>query len=515
MKLVRTLLTMGLALALPIPAAMTAVGSTTGSPAASVVMDTEASDVVVTVEAEDSVLVGGASAVTGTVVGLPSDSWSTDIRIQVLEDGVWTDTGDSAYISGESFRIELYYKRWEVGTHTFRVSAQSSAPDQDTIHYSPEFQFTYRAPAITATSAGTKMVGLKTFVWGTVEGSPTHVNLEVLVDGTWTRGDYAPWANTNDSGGYTMELNYGADQPGTYTFRVVTDNGGASPPVELTRTAVAITAATAGRKEVGEETFVWGMAPNALSSRVFLNYLVDGQWSSGPWGTTDADGYYTLPLTYGATTPGTHTFRVTAVAPTGYFDSPEVQLTRTGVHLTAATAGTKRIHESTFVWGTARYAPHTRVVVQALVNGTWSNSQSGYTDSDGFYALPLTYGASAPGTYSYRTAVEQDGKYFFSPAVELTRIGVPITATTAGTKPAGAETYVWGRAQGAPRARVTVQALVKGTWSSSQSGYTDANGYYTLPLTYGANARGTHTFRVVVWQSGALNPSAPVTLTRT
>ncbi|MCA1782898.1 MAG: L,D-transpeptidase [Intrasporangiaceae bacterium] len=92
---------------------------------------------------------------------------------------------------------------------------------------------------------------------------------------------------------------------------------------------------------------------------------------------------------------------------------------------------------------------------------------------------------------------------------------VTVTAATAGTKVVGAVTNIWGTATGAPNAPVTVQALVNGSWSTSRTGTTDANGYYAVPLTYGSTTPGTYTFRAVVTVAGTPYLSPNVTLTRT
>ena len=93
--------------------------------------------------------------------------------------------------------------------------------------------------------------------------------------------------------------------------------------------------------------------------------------------------------------------------------------------------------------------------------------------------------------------------------------GTTVTATTVGSRPVGVGTNVWGTAQGSPNRPVWVEAKVNGRWSRSQSGTTNATGYYALPLTYGMHSVGVYEFRVGVSTAVGTSYSPTVTLTRT
>ena len=194
-----------------------------------------------------------------------------------------------------------------------------------------------------------------------------------------------------------------------------------------------------------------------------------------------------------------------------------VALANESTTVSAATAGTREVGVPTNIWGTASGAPGRPVSVQVLVNGAWSTSQSGTTSGTGFYALPLTYGMNAPGTYSYRAVVRLSVGWAVSPTVTLTRTQriVTVSAATAGSKDVGVATNIWGTASGAPYRPVSVQVLVNGAWSTSQSGTTSGTGFYALPLTYGINTPGTYSYRAVVRTSTGYAVSPTVTLTRT
>lgn len=295
----------------------------------------------------------------------------------------------------------------------------------------------------------------------------------------------------------------------------------ASPTASVESAEITISAATAGTREVGVGTNIWGVATGAPNTEITVQALVDGAWQNSQRSQTDATGFYALPLTYGSNTAGTHTFRTYVRTSDGrVYYSNEVLLTRTppAVSVTAATAGSREVGVGTNIWGRASGAPNATITAQVKLGTSWSNSSSGRTDSSGSYALPLTYGATTPGTYTFRTVVTTAGpRYHVSPEVTLvrTRPAVTVYASTAGTAMTGTNANVWGTAVGAPDAAVSVQALVGGSWSTSRTGRTDSRGFYALPLTYGQNAAGTHTFRTVVTVAGRHYVSPTVTLTRT
>lgn len=317
------------------------------------------------------------------------------------------------------------------------------------------------------------------------------------------------------------------DCPGTYLYsqlgniksRVASllsqyDSGAPAP-----QQPVDVTATTSGTRDVDQLSYVWGSAANAAGSRVALEALVNGNWSLSQVGTVAADGSYSLPLTYGATTAGTYRFRVAVTVDAGTGYSPEFTFTRTAV-VTATSAGTKPIGQGANAWGTARGGAGAQVAVQVLLNGRWSTSQTGTVKSDGSYVLPLSHGSGTLGTYRFRVAVSRGGGTGFSPEFSFTRTApvVPnlvVSAATAGTKPVGQATNVWGTARGAAGAEALVQVLVNGRWSTSQISVVKSDGTYVLPLTYGRTTVGTTYYRVGVTTASGVVYSSRVGLTRT
>lgn len=186
------------------------------------------------------------------------------------------------------------------------------------------------------------------------------------------------------------------------------------------------------------------------------------------------------------------------------------------VTVTAYTAGTKFVGQGTNAWGTATGAPNRPVRMQVSVGGSWATISSGTTSPTGAYALPLSYGVTTPGTYSFRAEVTlPTGSRVASPTVTLTRLPITVTASSAGTKFVGEGTNAWGTAgAGAAGRPVQMQVLVGGRWATISSGTTSASGWYALPLSYGVATPGTYHFRAAVSTVVGMRYSAQVSLVR-
>lgn len=78
------------------------------------------------------------------------------------------------------------------------------------------------------------------------------------------------------------------------------------------------TAYTAGQKLSGAVTNTWGRFDTAVAMDVWTEVEIrPGVWSRSQQRRTDATGYFVIPLTYGATTPGTYRYRVAGRYGTG------------------------------------------------------------------------------------------------------------------------------------------------------------------------------------------------------
>jgi hypothetical protein len=291
-----------------------------------------------------------------------------------------------------------------------------------------------------------------------------------------------------------------------------------SPPTSeptTPATPVDVTAQTDGSRPVGAATEIWGIATGAPHAYVTIQIIVGGAWANTAYGTTDAEGAYRLPVTYGTNTPGTYTLRTLVTADGTTSTSPSVTLTRVSRTVTATTDGSRPVGSATDIWGTAPHAPNSKVTVQVIVSGAWANTAYGTTDAAGAYRIPVTYGTNTPGTYTLRTLVTADGTTSISPSVTLTRVSRTVTATTDGSRTVSTPTSIWGTAPHAPNTRVTVQVIVGGAWANTAYGTTDAAGAYRIPVTYGSTTPGTYTLRALVSVQGTTYASRSVTLTRT
>lgn len=187
-----------------------------------------------------------------------------------------------------------------------------------------------------------------------------------------------------------------------------------------------VTSTSVGTKQVNQHTYVWGSVSNVpAGTPVMTQALVNGKWSTSRTGTIDANGNYTLELTYGASTPGSYQFRVVSLVDGVEVAGTPFTLVRTAVPATvsASHVTTKKIGQPTFVWGVIGNAPaNTPVMTQALVNGKWSTSRTGTTDAKGGYTLELTYGATTPGTYQFRVVALVNGTWVSGQPFTLTRV---------------------------------------------------------------------------------------------
>ena len=261
----------------------------------------------------------------------------------------------------------------------------------------------------------------------------------------------------------------------------------AAQPITVPAESVSyISATTAGSQTVGVTSNVWGTVSGGPNTQVFTEVLIGNQWSRSQTSTTNASGYYAIPLTYGQHSVGSYTYRVGAVTSEGVKYSEPVTLNRVA-SVTASSAGHRAVGVTTYVWGTVRGGANAEVFTQALINGSWSRSQVGRANSSGYYTLPLTYGQNSAGQYTYRIGARTSQGTVYSPSFTFTRVG-PVTASTAGSQVVGVTSYAWGTVGGTPNSTVFTEVLVNGQWARSQTASTNSSGSYTLPLTYGQNS---------------------------
>lgn len=193
--------------------------------------------------------------------------------------------------------------------------------------------------------------------------------------------------------------------------------------------APTVTASLAPTAMVGHPGNLWGRA--APHATVRSQVLLGSGWSTSQIRQADANGSYVIPLTYGATTPGTYRWRVTATSPEGTAISTEMVTTRTPWQV--ASAGTAPTGRTANVWGSMPGAGHRSVWTEVIVNGRWSRSQVRTTNASGGFVVPLTYGATTGGTYRWRVGVSTTRGTVYSEPFTFVRVG-PCTITVEGQR---------------------------------------------------------------------------------
>ena len=271
---------------------------------------------------------------------------------------------------------------------------------------------------VTAASAEVKAPGYATNLWGSVRDcSAGTIVAEARVGTGWVR---VGAVTTTGTGSYVIPLSGQTDIAGTYQLRAVI-NGTASDTTTLTRLGRP-TVASANQKLVGLTTYTWGRFDTDRSLETWTEVLLGSKWSRSQTRTSTSDGSFTIPLTYGAITPGTYRWRVAARYPDGsVVRTSEFTLRRLALP-TATSAGTKPVGQTTYAWGRFDAGPGISAWTEVYVGGKWSKSQVTRTDSTGSYTLPLTYGTNVQGTYRFRVVGQYaDGTIARSREFTLTR----------------------------------------------------------------------------------------------
>lgn len=349
---------------------------------------------------------GGGGRSVWTQVKLPSGAWSTSQRVTTGSRG--------------QFNLPLTYGASTVGRQTYRVQA---AGPQGTLTSS---EFTVeRLARVTAQANGTVATGQTANTWGQAVGAPNaEVWTEVRRGESWSRSQTR---TTDANGNFEIPLTYGANESGSYTWRVgVRVDGGVYYSNTFTLTRVPpprVTASSAGTKLAGQDTNAWGTVTGAPSAEVWTEVRLAGRWSRSQTRTTDGDGRFVIPLTYGAREAGTYSWRVGVRTSLGTFYSNEFTLVRTAapVSVSATGAGTRPVRAATNTWGRAAGAPNAEVWTEVALPGGWSRSQIRTTDGGGNFVIPLTYGGTQVGTTRWRVGVRTADGVFYSNEFDLRR----------------------------------------------------------------------------------------------
>ena len=281
---------------------------------------------VIRVDSVASVLVGQTARLTGTATGYAGRA----ITAESLSSGDWKVHASGTVAADGSFDLPLTLGNSAGGAWSVRAALTTGSGAKITSSQ-VQAQWTYPV-TLTASAAGSKLVGQDTNTWGTATGAPNvEVWTEVQVGGRWTRSQVGV---TDGAGRFVLPLTYGAHQVGVTTWRV-----GLRTPAQvlysneftLQRTAapVSVRAYSAGTKPVGQTTNTWGTVQGSPGATVWTEVRLASGWSRSQIRTADASGYFVIPLTYGANQVGGTRWRVTVSSPEGVFHSPEFDLRRT------------------------------------------------------------------------------------------------------------------------------------------------------------------------------------------
>lgn len=254
---------------------------------------------------------------------------------------------------------------------------------------------------VTAATAGSKLVGTSTNVWGTATDCGETVTVQVQVDGEWVD---AGTATVGEDGSYVFNIDEVTAEPGAYAIRVVAGET-VSETVGLERIA-RTTSDVADVTVAGRTANMWGHVHGDAVVRTQV--LIDGRWVTSQ--SAEAHGFYAIELTYGKRNAGEYQWRVHVTHANGQVEIGEPMTQVRLERPVASSVGSKPVGATSYVWGTvdAEAAGMIWTEVQ-LADGRWARSQTTTANETGFYMAELTYGKHTAGTYQWRVAVEYDG----------------------------------------------------------------------------------------------------------
>lgn len=266
--------------------------------------------------------------------------------------------------------------------------------------------------------------------------------------------------------------------------------------------------AAPGSVVLNKDVSLQGTAPGCERENVVVQ-MKDGEgWKDIGDTTVGNDGRFTAAIGDATNKVGTHQLRVVV----GKDNTSNVVTVQRVKETSFDVAKVTAVGRAANAWGTVH--DNARISTQVHIPGKgWSTSQT-IDAKAGFWQIPLTYGRNSAGTLRWRVVVKHsDGSIEVTPEKTQRRVGV--TAHTAGTKRVGALSNVWGTVDAGANAKVWTEVRVGGKWSRSQVRTAEANGFYAVPLTYGATTPGTYQWRVGAHIDGVGTVySKEVTLTR-
>ncbi|MFV0429021.1 MAG: L,D-transpeptidase [Arachnia sp.] len=162
-----------------------------------------------------------ASTAGSKTVGAATNVWGSapDFRTRPVwteawVNGRWSVSQRSRTAANGQYTLPLTYGTNVAATHTYRVGVRGV---DGRAYYSRQVTIR-RVPAISAYTAGSKLVGQGTNAWGTARGAANRpVWSEALVNGKWS---VSQRRTTSSTGYYSIPLTYGKNTPGVYKYRI-------------------------------------------------------------------------------------------------------------------------------------------------------------------------------------------------------------------------------------------------------------------------------------------------------
>lgn len=292
----------------------------------------------------------------------------------------------------------------------------------------------------------------------------------------------------------------------------------AAPPAHAQAASVTLQSAP-GIVAVGQAVVArTRVAPAAPGIMGFTEAWVNGRWSRSQVGYTNAAGDFTLELTYGKTAPGAYLFRMGAVVGGVTLYTKTFTITRTPAVGLLAAPGRTQVGKSVTARG--RVTPirsGQAAFVEVWYGSRWARIQQGTTNSAGEFTLPLSYGVSTVGTYSFRLGATVNGKTGYTKYFNVTRTasGSVTLQSAPGTLKVGTTGTARARISPVASGRTGFAEVWVGKWARVSSATTNSSGDFTVPLAYGVSKAGSYTFRLGATISGHNVYTKQFTVTRT
>lgn len=278
--------------------------------------------------APTSATVGHQATVDASIPGLGKGQ---AITTQFLVNGKWSTSQSRTTDDNGAVTIPLTYGQNTAGVHQWRVVTGSGT----TLAVSGAHKLTRIPTAVSVISSPAKAeLNATVSALISVPGSGTGqaVTTQFWVNGKWSSSQTR---TTNAKGQVTIPLTYGKGSAGTVTWRAIATVAGKQITSTLTYTLTRVPSAVSVQSvpttaKVGTAVSARLLVPGVGAGQpVTTQFWVNGKWSTSQSRPTNAQGMVTIPLTYGQSTVGNHSWRAVTTIDGVTVVSRTVTLTRT------------------------------------------------------------------------------------------------------------------------------------------------------------------------------------------